>query len=318
MGSLTSKQSSSNTVTTRNHTSEETSFQNFTNSLRRSLRIKNHSTNASDEPRHQSQLSPSDLSKTPAPVRSKLPESSEQPTTISTSSLATPEKVNVSYSSKVASAPAPESPKVKISPEEVGKAMNVLKGAIEAKANETEEIDEKNKGTVNEGLQQVSTFKGDAITNGNRVENVVDKKLDEAGGKAQTKVNEGRLEVESILSRLTPADKSGEQSPEVEVAPKPATASLLAALEKRKERMDEMKKRDSSPPPGVSNVLEKETEAHSEVVEVGPKVDISKEEVSKARNILKGAIEAKGKETEEMANKKSYEVGEKIQGKSEN
>ncbi|VDO06733.1 unnamed protein product [Rodentolepis nana] len=250
MGSLMSKQSSGNTVTTRNHTSEENSFQNFTSSLRRSLRIKRRSTNASDLPRPQSQLSPSDPSKTPAPVRSKLPEIfKQQPesTTIHTPSPAAPESVNFSSISKVAPTPDQESPKIKIPPEEVGKAMNVLKEAIETKGKEAagfvnqkaEEIGEKIEETVNTGLQQVRTFKDDVIVSGKEVKDVIDKKLKEAGEKVQTQVDEGRLEVESILSRLSPAGKSEEQSPEVEITPKPVKTSLLASLEKRKMQREE-------------------------------------------------------------------------------
>ncbi|VDO01981.1 unnamed protein product [Rodentolepis nana] len=241
--------------------------------------------------------------------------------------------------------------KVDVVKEEVGKAMNVLKGAIEAKGKEAEgvvnqkaeEIGKKIEETVNTGLPQVRTFKDDVIVSGKEVKDVTDKKLKEAGEKVQTQVDEGRLEVESILSRLSPAGKSEEQSPEVEITPKPVKTSLLASLEKRKMQREEVEERDSSPSRGVSNVLEsiavgsaairsqeaaslmstftsspEKTVAPSEVAEVGSKVDVVKEEVGKAMNVLKGAIEAKAEEAEEVANKKLYGIGEKVQGKFEN
>ncbi|KAM3184300.1 hypothetical protein ACTXT7_008613 [Hymenolepis weldensis] len=227
MGSLASKQSSGNAVTTRNHASGENSFQQFSSSLRRSLRIKNHPTNAPDGSRPQSQLSPSDLSKTPSRVKPELSRNFQQPAgsaTAPTPSPATSETVNVLSTLKVAPPSVPEPPKVNVSQEEVDKAMNMLKGAIEAK--------------------------------GEEVEKVVNKKSNEVGGKVQAKADEGRLQVENILSRLAPADESGEQSPEFETAQKPAAASLLAALEKRKAKMDGVEKMDSHPSSDVSNVLE--------------------------------------------------------------
>ncbi|VDL60079.1 unnamed protein product [Hymenolepis diminuta] len=313
MGSLTSKQSSGNTVTTRNHPSGENSFQQFSSSLRRSLRIKNRSTNASDGSRPQSQLSPSDLSTTPSRVKSGLSQNFQQPPRSATAPTppAISETVNVLSTLKVAPPPVSEPPKVNVPQEEVNKAMDILKGAIEAK--------------------------------GEEVEKVPNKKSYEGGEKVEAKADEGRLQVENILSRLAPADKSGEQSPEVETVKKPAAASLLAALEKRKAKMDGVEKIDSHPSPEVSNVLEsiaagsaairsheaaslmatftvpppERTEATSKVVEAGSKADIPREEVNKAMDILKGAIEAKGEEVEKVPNKKSYEGGEKVEAKAD-
>ncbi|KAM7534610.1 hypothetical protein Aperf_G00000116537 [Anoplocephala perfoliata] len=83
----------------------------------------------------------------------------------------------------------------------------------------------------------------------------------EAGVKPQQKTDENPHHVEDILSRLAPGDLSAEQSPEIEIAPKPAASSLLASLEKRKEKKEEEEKeehqkKETSLSSGTSNVLE--------------------------------------------------------------
>ncbi|KAL5963850.1 hypothetical protein TSMEX_008424 [Taenia solium] len=257
---LSFSKSSSNTAANTGE-EHETAFQQFTNSVRRSFRVKRHTTDDAKRSSLPSRTSADRLTNTSTPARPGIPESFKQqtaasvsPATASKGTVEHPAKSpTTSAETKVAAPKTPEAAPaiarvaeapqhtayIPVSPKEVkreeersgeeNKAMDLLKGAIRAGDEQEEKKDDKR----------------------------VEEKKDEEKEKLH--------HVGDILSQLAPADTSGDKSPETDTPAKP-TVSLMAALEKRKAMKEKEEKakneeddeadQDGTLTYGVSNVLE--------------------------------------------------------------
>ena len=245
MGSFLSKSSANTANTGNNQGGQETPFQQFTNSLRRSFRIKRRPTSTSvDRSSAPNETTPTELPQTQTRVRSGLPESWRSGSETASVPPATSPTQSKVTTPKTPDAPTPietkaEQPKLTV-PEskpqtenEVNKAMDMLKGAIAAGVSEDEDSDETDSNV------------------GGRTEDI--------------------QYVESILNRIAPEDKEKNKTPESPTTvPKPAV-SLLEALEHRRaeklahdneehnnksDSESEDKEKKASLTKGVTNVLE--------------------------------------------------------------
>ena len=206
-----------------NREENETAFQHFTNSIRRSIRIKRTNTNASENAASPGQTTPGDVSKQPPRARSGLPEKwtsgSGSTSTASPSTPQSPPHAKVT-TPKTPQEPSPITAKAQHSDftappqkspqdneeKEVNKAMNLLKDAIATAPSPN------------------------------------------VGEKVEQRTDDMQF-VDDVLSKMASTEKDEEEevkTPPTETAPKPA-ASLLAALKEKKEEEEEEDKAKDSP-----------------------------------------------------------------------
>ncbi|VDD75984.1 unnamed protein product [Mesocestoides corti] len=269
MGSLLSKQSPSQGPQTEGR---ETAFQQFTNSIRRSIRVKRQTPSHATPhaPSEQTDKCPTELQKPGARVRSTIPESFRQsgsadatPAPASASSpvrevqpppATTPQTRSSAVVEDKPKSPTVQTPSKETKPEseehlDTNKAMAVLKEAITVRSE-----------NQNQRKSSSSSLSNDEATKpaveGHPTESKCTPKDESEDVKTASTEGEGIKHVENILGKLATDDKEEDSSSESEKAQKPAI-SLMAALEKRKNAAKSDSPTSSpSISPGVSNVLE--------------------------------------------------------------
>ncbi|KAL5106539.1 hypothetical protein TcWFU_000757 [Taenia crassiceps] len=257
MGSSFSKSSTDSTANTGE--GHETTFQQFTNSVRRSFRVKRHNSGNANRSSLRSQTSADGLTNASTRVRPGIPESFHHKTAANVTPATVP-KETVEQSAKSPTTPAntkvaaPKAPEVAPAIARVTEAPKNT--AFKPESPKDVKREEERKGEMNKAMDML---KGAISAGEEQVEKKNDKKTEEIGGGEEEKLHH----VGNILSQLAPTDISDDKSPETDTPKKPVV-SLMAALEKRRmekekeeeKEEDDEENKDSTLTHGVTNVLE--------------------------------------------------------------
>lgn len=322
--------SKSSTNTTEGAGAEnETTFQQFANSIRRSFRVKR--TTADDASRSSLRSRPSadGVATASARVRPGIPDRFHQQTAASESS-ATASKATVEHPAKPPTTPAetkPATPKTpEVAPAIASVAMAPQNAAFVAQSPKEVKKDEERGGEMNKAMD---LLKGAIRAEDEQGEKKDDKKVEEKEDEGKQSLHH----VGDILAQLAPADTSDDKSPETDTAAKPAV-SLMAALEKRKamkekEKEEESEKSEESEESGESeeeNKLKKEGALTHEVTNVLESIAVHSSSIrSKEAATLMAAFavppqpssEVKEEEQKEKEDKKDKEEKKEEEEKEE-